>query len=88
MVTTLVPISSGACADQLIVPEAAPEGPVEVDHVTAVTPTLSLAVPVIEIVCPDVDTMVEPGDTTTSVGGVVSLPPAGADGVGGAGLAG
>ena len=45
MVTVLVPTSSGTVADHADVPEAVPELPVEVVHLTAETPTLSEAVP-------------------------------------------
>ena len=44
-VTTLVPVSRGTTADQLVVPAAVPESPFEVDQVTLLTPTLSLAEP-------------------------------------------
>jgi hypothetical protein len=74
MVTTLEPTSSGIAADQLFVPLAVPELPVLVDHVTFVTPTLSLAVPLKAMVVADVETEVPPGDPTVKVGGVVSDP--------------
>ena len=77
MVTTFDPTSSGIVADQLVVPLAAPEPPVFVDHVTLVTPTLSLAVPLNAIVDADVDTLVAPGDPMVNAGGVMSDPPGG-----------
>jgi hypothetical protein len=79
MVTTFDPTSSGIVADQLVVPLAVPEPPVFVDHVTFVTPTLSLAVPLIAIVAADVDTLVAPGDPMLNDGGVVSDPPVGGE---------
>ena len=54
-----------------------------VDHVTDVTPTLSLAVPLNAIVADVVEIEVAPGDAIVNVGGVVSVPPL----VGGAGEA-
>src|ERR1017187_37058 len=84
-VTTLVPTSNGACTDQLAAPDASPEEPVEVDHFTAVTPTLSLAVPLREIAGDDVETIVEPGETMRSAGGVVSAPLGGFGGAGAGG---
>src|SRR5262245_3045863 len=45
-VTTFSPTCSGTLsADQGLIPVAVPEAPRLVDHVTCVTPTLSLAVP-------------------------------------------
>jgi len=58
---------------QVAVPDAVPEEPVLVDHVTDVTPTLSLAEPLKEIEAAEVPTVVEEGELTVSVGGVVSL---------------
>ena len=75
--TTLVPTSRGIFADQETVPAAVPASPVELVHLTAVTATLSLAVPLMAIVDAVVDTMVNPGDWISSAGGVVS-PGAGA----------
>ena len=72
MVTTLLPTSSGTLADHLLVPEAVPEYPVELVHFTAATPTLSLAVPLTVMEEEDVATMVDPGETIVSDGGVVS----------------
>jgi hypothetical protein len=72
MVITLLPTSSGTLADHFVVPEAVPESPVEVVHVTAATPTLSLAVPLTAMEAADVATIVNPGETMLSDGGVVS----------------
>ena len=80
MVTTLLPTRSGTLADQLRVPEAVPEYPVELLHFTAATPTLSLAVPLTAMEAEDVATMVDPGETILSDGGVVSAPAAGCTG--------
>jgi hypothetical protein len=55
------------------VPDAVPDEPVLVDHVTDVTPTLSLAEPLKEIEAAEVPTVVEEGELMVSVGGVVSL---------------
>ena len=59
-------------ADQEAVPAATPALPVELVHLTAVTATLSLAVPLMAMVDALVDTMVNPGDVICSEGGVVS----------------
>ena len=56
--TVLVPTSSGAVADQAVVPEATPESPVESDHFTDATPTLSPAVPLTTIDASEVDRIV------------------------------
>ena len=72
MVTTLLPTRSGTLADHLLVPAAVPEYPVEVVHFTAATPTLSLAVPLNAMEAEDVATIVNPGETILSDGGVVS----------------
>ena len=80
MVTTLLPTRSGTLADQLRVPEAVPEYPVELVHFTAATPTLSLAVPLTAMVAEDVATMVNPGETILSDGGVASALAAGCTG--------
>ena len=72
MVIALLPTSSGTVADHLVVPEAVPEYPVELVHFTAATPTLSLAVPLIAMEAEEVDTIVNPGATILSDGGVVS----------------
>jgi hypothetical protein len=68
-------------ADQDAVPAATPEPPVELVHLTAVTATLSPAVPLMAIAGALVEVMVNPGDLICSVGGVVS-PFAGGVGVG------
>jgi hypothetical protein len=67
-------------ADQDAVPAATPAPPVELVHLTAVTATLSLAVPPIAMAAAVVEVMVNPGDLICSEGGVVS------PGVGGAGV--
>jgi hypothetical protein len=72
MVTTVVPTSSGTSADQAEVPAAIPASPEEVLNFTAVTPTLSLAAPVIWIDAEVTETMVPPGDRIWSEGGVES----------------
>jgi hypothetical protein len=82
MVTTLLPSNSGTLADQFVVPEAAPESPVELLHFTAATPTLSLAVPLTTMEAEDVATIVNAGDTIVSDGGVVSPLVGGCVGVG------
>ena len=46
-VTTVLPTSNGTSAVQDVGPAASPEAPFDVLHLTAVTPTLSLADPVI-----------------------------------------
>jgi hypothetical protein len=58
MVTVFVPTSSGTVADHAVVPEAMPEAPVDTDHFTDATPTLSLAVPLTTSFASEVDTMV------------------------------
>jgi hypothetical protein len=58
MMTVLVPTSSGTVADQAVVPEAMPELPVDTDHCTDATPTLSLAVPLTTSDACEVDTIV------------------------------
>jgi hypothetical protein len=68
-------------ADQDVVPAATPASPVELVHLTAVTATLSLAVPLMAMADALVEVMVNPGDVICSVGGVVS-PFAGGAGVG------
>ena len=55
---------------------AAPALPVEVVHCTDETPTLSLAVPLIEMVPVYALTIEEPGETIVTVGGTVSEPEA------------
>jgi len=71
-VTAVVPTNSGTFADQAVVPAASPESPFEVLHFTAVTPTLSLAVPAIRMDADVVEVMVPPGVVILSDGGVVS----------------
>ena len=68
-------------ADHDDVPAATPAPPVELVHLTAVTATLSLAVPLITMADALVEMMVNPGDLICSVGGVMS-PFAGGAGVG------
>jgi hypothetical protein len=87
-VITFVPTSRGTFADHDVVPAATPASSVEVLHLTEVTPTLSLAIPLIAIVEALVEMMVNPGDCICSDGAVVS-PPAGVGvGVGAGGGAG
>src|ERR1039457_7186479 len=81
MVTALVPTSRGMLADQDVVPAATPASPVELVHLTAVTATLSLAVPLMVMADALVEMMVNPGDVICSVGGEVS-PFGGGAGVG------
>ena len=57
-VMVFVPTSSGTVADQAVVPEAMPEAPVDTDHVTDATLTLSLAVPLTTSDARVVDTIV------------------------------
>src|ERR1017187_2910109 len=73
-------------ADQDVVPAATPASPVELVHLTAVTATLSLAVPLMAMAGALVEMMVNPGGLICSVGGVVSPFAGGAGaGVGGGG---
>jgi len=74
IVTTFEPTSNGIDDDQFVVPLAVPDCPMFVDHLTDVTPTLSLAVPLNAIKAEEVDAVVAPGDATVTVGGVVSVP--------------
>src|SRR5690349_6488788 len=77
-----VPISRGICAVHWVVPEATPEAPNAVDHLTDATPTLSVAVPPIASVARVVEKLVLDGDAIARVGGVVSpVGEAGAEGV-------
>lgn len=64
-------------ADQLVVPAAVPASPFEVDQVTRVTPTLSLAVPLTAMDADEVDTIVSEGTRICKDGGVVSVPEGG-----------
>ena len=68
---------------QFVVPVAVPEPPVELDQVTCVTPTLSLAVPLTTIELAEVDTVLLAGETMDNDGGVVSGAPGGLLGGGG-----
>ena len=67
---------------QLVVPAAVPDDPVELDHVTFATPTLSDAVPLTTMVLADVYRVLLAGDSTVNEGGVVSDPPGGGAGAG------
>ena len=69
-------------ADHDTVPAATPASPVEVVHLTEVTPTLSLAIPLTVIDEALVETIVNPGDRICSEGAVVSPPGGGGAGVG------
>ena len=71
-------------ADQDVVPDAAPEPPVELLHLTAVTAALSAATPLMATVDAVVERIVAPGDLICKEGGVVSPAPEGGPGVGGA----
>ncbi len=71
MSTVLDPISKGIVALHCVVPLAVPAPPVLVDHVTAVTPTLSLDVPLKTIDDAEVE-IDDEGDAIMSEGGVVS----------------
>src|SRR5437870_10096617 len=79
MITVFDPTSRGTDTDQFAVPLAVPEEPVLVAQVTAATPTLSLAVPLIVMEAAEVETVAEAGEAIASEGGVVSW-----DGSGGA----
>jgi hypothetical protein len=82
----LLPIRSGIVADQLLVPEAVPDAPVLVDHVTLATAVLPEEVPANVRDCELVAIVVPPGEIIDRVGGVVSVPPGlGGVGAGGAG---
>lgn len=74
-VIVLVPTSSGIAGMlQLFVPEAVPDPPMALVHVTAATPALSRAVPLTEIELAAIETVVRAGETIVRLGGVVSLP--------------
>src|SRR5579862_9611128 len=73
MVTEFEPTSKGMVADQFEVPLAVPFLFVFVDHVTAVTPTLSLAVPLITMEAAEVEIVEAEGDAILNTGGVVSV---------------
>jgi len=66
------PVNRGTVALHAVVPVAVPEPPKLLAQVTVVTPTLSLAVPLITIEDSAVETMFEEGDVIVSEGGVVS----------------
>jgi UDP-N-acetylglucosamine:LPS N-acetylglucosamine transferase len=66
------PGSSGASKLHETVPEAAPDLPPEVDHVTETTPTLSEAVPEMRMLEDDVNTVLVDGLTIFRVGGTLS----------------
>ena len=73
--TVVIPTYSGmGPVDQLVVPFAVPDPPVEVAHVTWATPTLSLAIPLTTIELADVATLVIGGDKMVIEGGTVSGP--------------
>lgn len=59
-------------ADQDALPAAIPASPVEVVHLTAVTATLSLAIPLMAMRELDVEVMVNAGDLIWSDGDVTS----------------
>ena len=86
--TTLSPTSRGTTADQAVVPLAVPELPVDVDHRTAVTPTLSEALPAMEMLGDKAEAILEPGVVMDRDVGVVSLPPERGVGGGAGGAAG
>ena len=65
---------------QLFVPVAVPVPPLELNHVTAATPTLSWAVPRTTNELSDVETLVVEGERIVSDGGVVSVPGVGVGG--------
>jgi hypothetical protein len=67
---------------QFSVPVAVPELPVELDQVTAATPTLSCAVPLTVNELDEVEGLLVDGETMASDGGVVSGP-VGGGGTGG-----
>ena len=83
IVMVLVPEMTGTVADQLAVPAAVPELPVELLHVTEVT---SLdAVPEMARVSAEVETMVKAGVVIFRAGGLPDGGVAGAVGVAGVG---
>ena len=87
MEMALVPTNRGMFTDQAVVPDAVPVVPAEVVHFTESTPTASLAVPLIEMVAADVETMVVPGLAIRRDGAVVSFA-AGAEAGGSVGVVG
>lgn len=74
MIVVIPSYSEIGPVDQLLVPEAEPEPPVELVQVTCATPRLSCAVPLTTIELTDVETKVEAGDRIVSDGGA-ELPP-------------
>lgn len=72
MRTVLDPTNKGIVALHCVVPIAFPAPPVLVDHVTEVTPTLSLAEPLKTIDDAEVEIEDEDGEAMVSEGGVVS----------------
>lgn len=80
-----MPTNKGIAADHVLVPEAVPEPPVEVVHLTDVTATLSEAVPLNAMDAAEVDAIVRDGALICIVGDVVSLPAGGFGGGTGAG---
>ena len=71
----VIPTYSGiGPVDQVDVPFAVPDPPVELAHVTCDTPTLSLEIPLTTIELADVATLVMGGDKMVIEGGVVSGP--------------
>ena len=81
----LSPTSKGTTADQLAVPAAAPEAPVDVVHCTDATATLSVAVPPIVRDASEVLTRLNAGETIRNEGGVTSPAGVGCAEVAGAG---
>ena len=84
-VTVVLPTRSGTAADHLVVPDAVPASPFEVDQATRITPTLSLAVPLTAMAADEVATIVSEGTRICKDGGVVSPLPVGGVGAGCAG---
>ena len=76
------PVTRGTCADQLVVPAAVPEPPVDVDHVTEVIPKLSAAVPITVRDAAVALMMVDAGEVIRSDGGVGLALTVGVTGVG------
>jgi hypothetical protein len=74
IVIALLPVKSGTLTDQIAVPDARPPSPNESVHFTAVTPALSLAVPLMVMLAAEVETIVDPGDVMLTDGGVLSAP--------------
>lgn len=65
-----VPVSNGTLADHAAVPEAVPEPPTELRHVTVVVS--ADVVPLIMIAAAKVATMVEPGEMIFKTGGALT----------------